>query len=181
MSTDPTTTGAPTSGAHAAASVSEGPPLGLAANGSPAVAMARTPAISAESGEIVFEILVAVMWSDGELVSGEVERGRAAVDLMRIRPKRGGALGAIADGPLPFPSIAFDRLDRQARRLAYAAACWLDGANRAPSARRRSFIGAVRIKLDVGPAAAELAAIARQVEVAFDDPRDAFAALMRRI
>ncbi len=178
MSSERTTTGV-----HAAAPIdpATAPVAEVAANGVPPLDRTRTPLLSSEVGEIVFEILVAVMWSDGELASGEVERGRAAADLMRIRPKRGGALGAIADGSLPFPAIAFERLDPYGRRLAYAAACWLDDASDDPSERRKSFIGAVRTKLDLNDELVErLRHLASRVGNDTADVRDAFAALMRQ-
>lgn len=167
-------------GAHVAASVGNDGTVvpHVAANTSPAAARR----LAAETGEIVFEILVAVMWSDGELVTSEVERGRAAADLMCVRPKRGGALGAIADGPLPFPAIAFERLDPYARSLTYAAACWLDDASEAPSERRASFIGAIRMKLDLSDDHVErLRGLATAVGQQFPEPRDAFEALMQRV
>ncbi|MBL4687543.1 MAG: hypothetical protein JKY37_23305 [Nannocystaceae bacterium] len=172
----------PTSGAHPVAS-SEHPALAeVAANGGPPTAVARTPAIVADVGEIVFEILVAVMWSDGELASVEVECGRAAADVMQIRPKRGGSLGAMADGPLPFPAIAFDRVDASGRRLAYAAACWLDDASEETSDRRTSFLAAVRTKLDLNDeTVARMRDLASAVRAEFEDARDAFAALMQRV
>ena len=146
-----------------------------AANGGPPLR-----ALPADVAEVVFEILVCVMWSDGELVSDEVERGRAAAEVMCVRPSRGGALGAIADGPLLFPAVAFEKLDGYSRRLAYGAACWLDDASPDPSERRRSFIAALRTKLDLDDATVHnlrtLASLA-----AGHEPRTAFALLMRGI
>ena len=89
MTKDPTTSQAQTagsaSGPHESASE-------VAANGRLLV-----PALDSGAGEVVFEILVAVMWSDGELRASEVERGRAAADVMRVRPSRGGALRTPGD------------------------------------------------------------------------------------
>lgn len=133
-------------------------------------------------GEVVFEILVAVMWSDGELVRAEVERGRAAAEVMQIRPARGGALGAIADGPILFSAIAFDTLDNASRHLAYAAACWLDEASEDPSARRHGFIGQLRTRLALPDhVAAWLQQLAAEAGERHDDPREAFRYLMERV
>lgn len=163
-------------GAHAAAPTAD--PLDAPAANGPA----PIPALPEAVAETVFEILVAVMWSDGELISSEVERGRAAAEIMNARTKRGGALGAIADGPLPFPGIAFEELDAYARQLAYAAACWIDDASDEPSGRRNAFVAALRMKLDLSDEIVErLRAVATAVGIEFDDPRQAFAALMARV
>jgi len=165
-------------GAHAAAPTAD--PLDApAANGPTLAPVPKLPEVVAET---VFEILVAVMWSDGELISSEVERGRAAAEVMNARTKRGGALGAIADGPLPFPGIAFEQLDPYARQLAYAAACWIDDASDEPSGRRNAFVSALRMKLDLGDDVVErLRAVATAVGIEHEDPRQAFSALMARV
>lgn len=163
-------------GAHAAAPTAD--PLDAPAANGPA----PIPVLPEAVAETVFEILVAVMWSDGELISSEVERGRAAAEIMNARTKRGGALGAIADGPLPFPRIAFEELDGYARQLAYAAACWIDDASDEPSGRRNAFVAALRMKLDLSDEIVErLRAVATAVGIEYDEPRQAFAALMVRV
>ena len=165
-------------GAHAAAPSAD--PLDAPAANGPT--LASVPALPEAVAETVFEILVGVMWSDGELISSEVERGRAAAEMMNARTKRGGALGAIADGPLPFPGIAFEQLDPYARHLAYAAACWIDDASDEPSGRRNAFVRALRMKLDLSDDLVErLRGVATAVGIEHDDPRQAFAALMRRV
>jgi hypothetical protein len=108
----------------------------------------RSMDLDAGEGEAIFELLVAVMWSDGELQSTEVERGRAAAEVMHVRSRRGGAFGAIAAGPLPFGDIGFDALSPRARRLAYAAAEWISDAAD-PSPRRSGFVRAVQLRLGI--------------------------------
>ena len=174
----------PTTGAHAAATIGTmaTPSSSSAANSSPAWDATRVPVLESEIADVVFEVLVSVMWSDGELASGDVERGRAAADLMCVRSKRGGALGAIANGPLPFPTVPFEQLDAYGRRLAYAGACWIDTASEHPSERRTSFIRAVRMKLDLEDSAvSELRAVAEVVHTRYPVPRDGMAALMRNV
>jgi hypothetical protein len=106
------------------------------------------PALQPGEGEAIFELLVAVMWSDGELQASEVERGRAAAEAMYVRSRRGGAFGAIASGPLPFGDIGFEVLSPSARRLAYAAAEWISDAAD-PSPRRSGFVRAVQLRLGI--------------------------------
>src|SRR5688572_30949630 len=138
-------------------------------------------AVTAVEGEAIFELLVAVMWSDGELATEEVERGRAAAEVMQVRSSRGGALGAIADGPLPFGQIGIDALSARARRLAYAAAEWLADAVPDPTQRRAGFVRALHIRLgvdaDEARALAELALELGRSEP--QRPRMAFRSLMR--
>lgn len=105
--------------------------------------------LASGEGEAIFELLVAVMWSDGELQASEVERGRSAAEAMYVRSRRGGAFGAIAAGPLPFGDIGFDVLSPRARRLAYAAAAWISDAAD-PSPRRSGFVRAVQLRLGIG-------------------------------
>jgi hypothetical protein len=132
--------------------------------------------------DVIFELLVAVMWSDGELASAEVERGRAAAEIMGVRPRRKGALGAIADGPRPFGEIDIDGLSGLARRLAYAAAEWLADAAPDPSARRHGFVRALQMRLGVDDhEAAALAELGLGLGREIDDPRRSFAQLLRDV
>ena len=141
------------------------------------------PTLAASLGaEVVFELMVATMWSVGELIAAEVERSRAAVAAMGLHPSRGGsAFGTIAAGALPFEAIAFDRLSPAQQRLAYAAAEWI-AATSMPSERRNQFLRGLRLRLRLTDmAVAELAELARAVDAASDTPRDAFARLIAAI
>ena len=128
--------------------------------------------------ETVFEIMVALMWSDGALTTPEVERGRAAARVMQVRPRRGGAFGAIAEGALPFPEIDFASLDASHRQLAYAAAAWVDQGSAQPSERRTGFMRALQTRLALADQADALLELVRAVNREHDDPQAAFVALV---
>ena len=132
------------------------------------------------SSEVVFEVMVATMWSVGELIAAEVERSRAAVTAMGLHPRRGGsAFGAIAAGALPFSEIEFDRLTRSEARLAYAAAEWL-AATSLPADRRSQFLRGLRLRLRLTDTeTAQLIALAHEADTA--PPREAFAHLLAAI
>lgn len=142
---------------------------------------AELPSLDAGEGEAIFELLVAVMWSDGELQSSEVERGRAAAEVMGVRSRRGGAFGAIAAGPLPFGDIGFDVLSPRARRLAYAAAEWISDAAD-PSSRRSGFVRAVQLRLGIDDEEGRwLSELALGVSRDADTPKAGFAALLEAL
>lgn len=106
--------------------------------------------LSAAVADALFEIVVAVMWSDGELIADEVERGRAAARAMEVVPQRGGsAYGAIAEGALPFGDIGFDLLEESHRQLALVAAEWVAACNDEPSQRRAAFIRGLQLRLSI--------------------------------
>jgi hypothetical protein len=128
--------------------------------------------------ETIFEIMVALMWSDGALTTPEVERGRAAARVMRVRPRRGGAFGAIAEGALPFPEIDFGGLDASHRQLAYAAAAWVDQGSAQPSERRTGFMRALQTRLELADQAPALEQLAATVSRDHEDPEAAFVALV---
>lgn len=128
--------------------------------------------------ETIFEVMVALMWSDGALTTPEVERGRAAARVMRVRPRRGGAFGAIAEGALPFPEIDFANLDLSHRQLAYAAAAWVDQGSGQPSDRRTGFIRALQARLGLADQADALRELASTVSREHDEPEGAFVALV---
>jgi hypothetical protein len=141
------------------------------------------PTLASSLGaEVVFELMVATMWSVGELNAVEVERSRAAVAAMGLHPSRGGsAFGTIAAGALPFEAIAFDRLSPAQQRLAYAAAEWI-AATSVPSDRRRQFMRGLRLRLRLTDLdVAQLSELAHAVDAASDTPRDAFARLLAAI
>lgn len=146
---------------------------------------ARTPAsyrgiegLDGRAGETIFEVMVATMWSDGELTTPEVERGRAAARCMKINPRRRGAFGAIAEGALPFTDVDFEALDPSHRRLAHAAAAWIDDANDAPSERRSGFLRALQTRLELADEADDLRALVRAVDREHPEPESAFTAMM---
>jgi hypothetical protein len=134
--------------------------------------------LDAHMAETIFEIMVALMWSDGALTTPEVERGRAAARVMRVRPRRGGAFGAIAAGALPFPEIDFDALDPSHRQLAYASAAWVDQGSAQPSKRRSGFMRALHARLELGDQTDALEELAAKVSDEHDDPEAAFVALV---
>jgi hypothetical protein len=139
-------------------------------------------AILPSEAEAIFELVVAVMWSDGELAKAEVERGRAAAEVMSVRSRRGGAFGAIAAGPLPFGEIDFDGLSLRARRLAFAAAEWLADAAPDPSERRSGFVRALQIRLGIDDDDARwLGEVAIGLGREHADAREGFGALMRAV
>lgn len=107
------------------------------------------------AAEVIFELVVATMWSDGELTTSEVERGRAAAEALGIRPRGGGAFAAIAQGALPFSELAFARLGPTERHVAYAACAWLDAANETSSERRAGFLRALQTRLEISSGQAE--------------------------
>lgn len=99
------------------------------------------------SGGVIFEILVATMWSVGELVASEVERSRAAAVGLGVQAFRGGsAFGTIAAGALQFTEIQFEVLTPREGRLAYAAAEWVSAAS-VPSERRVGFLRGLKLRL----------------------------------
>ncbi len=132
-------------------------------------------------GDVVFEVIVATMWSVGELVAAEVERSRAAAATMNVQPKRGGStFGTIAAGPLSFTDLEFERLSVAEGRLAYAAAEWI-GATSPYSERRAQFLRGLKLRLRLSDAeAARLATLARAVDEETDSHREAFALLVSR-
>jgi hypothetical protein len=137
--------------------------------------------VSAAGAQVVFEVIVATMWSVGELVAGEVERSRAAVASMGMHPRReGSAFGAIAAGPLAFNDLEFEQLGPAEGRLAYAAAHWI-AATSLSSDRRNRFLRALEQRLRLSDEdAARLSALARSVDADSHSPREAFARLMSR-
>ena len=138
--------------------------------------------IDAPQGEAIFELLVTVMWSDGELATAEVERGRAAAEVMNVRPRRGGAFTAMADGPLPFGEIDIDSLSGPQRRLAFAAAEWVADAAPEPSERRSGLLRALQMRLLVDDEdARDLGELALSLARECEDPRQAFAVLSRSV
>ncbi len=143
----------------------------------------RTHGVRLERGaaEVIFELVVATMWSDGELTTPEVERGRAAAVALGIRPRGGGAFAAIAQGALPFSELAFDRLGPTERHVAYAACVWLDAANERHSRRRAGFLRALETRLEIPEAqAAHLRELATTIGHE-PDHRHGFTALVRAI
>jgi hypothetical protein len=136
--------------------------------------------VDAAASAAIFEILVAAMWSNGELTAAEVERGRAAAVEMALSPRGRGAFGAIADGPLPFPNLGFEHLDQVGVRLAYAAARWIVTSDGPPSERHLGFIRALRTRLRLTTQeAARLDDLAATVAQQHPDPRASFAALCK--
>jgi hypothetical protein len=132
--------------------------------------------------EAIFELLVAVMWSDGELATAEVERGRAAAEVMHVRPRLGGAFTAMADGPLPFGQIAIDALSGPERRVAFAAAEWVADAAPGPSDRRSGFVRALQMRLAIDDEDARyLGELALSLGRECEDPRQGFGVLMRSV
>jgi hypothetical protein len=147
------------------------------------VAGGRDPTVvSAGGAQVVFEVVVATMWSVGELIAAEVERSRAAVAAMGVQPRRGGsAFGTIAAGALAFTDLEFERLTPAEGRLAYAAAHWV-AATSLPSDRRDGFLRALELRLRLSAnEAAHLAGLARSVDAEADSPREAFARLISRL
>lgn len=117
----------------------------------PEVRPEPTCRVSSHSAQVVFEILVATMWSDGELVKDEVQRGRLVAELLELRPRGGGAFATIASGPLPFSDLRFGDLDHNHARLAYAAAEWVASVNDEPSDRRSGFLRALATRMRLAP------------------------------
>lgn len=107
------------------------------------------PELSPGERETVFEVVVATMWSDGELVTAEVERGRAVAEHLGTQPRGGGAFAAIADGALPFDAVQFDTLGSFGRIVAYASAEWVAAANTEPAPRRTRFLEALATRLQL--------------------------------
>jgi hypothetical protein len=134
--------------------------------------------LDADMAETIFEVMVALMWSDGALTTPEVERGRAAARVMRVKARRGGAFGAIAEGALPFPEIDFGRLDPSHRQLAYASAAWVDLGSAQPSARRTGFMRALQARLELADQSDALEQLAATVSREHQDPEAAFVALV---
>jgi len=95
---------------------------------------------------VFFDIVISTLWSDGPLEPREVQRGRIIANALGVVPPRGGVFGAIADGPLPFPSLAFDVLTAVECRQAYALVLWLV-AEQPMGSRRSSFMHALRRRL----------------------------------
>jgi hypothetical protein len=127
-------------------------------------------------------VIVATMWTVGELIASEVERSRAAVVTMRLLPRRGGSVfGAIAAGALPFTDLEFERLTPVEGRLAYAAAQWVAAAS-VPSERRTQFLRGLKLRLRLSDRdAAQLSELARSVDAGSESPREAFAHLVARV
>jgi hypothetical protein len=136
--------------------------------------------VNPDAALVLFEILVATMWSDGELVKAEVERGRLVAELLELRPRGGGAFAAIASGPLPFSDLGFARLDEDHGRLAYAAAEWIAAVNDEPSDRRTGFLRALatRMRLSADDVAA-LRSLVNTLDVS--DDRAAFVELLNAL
>ena len=134
------------------------------------------------AGPVIFEILVATMWSVGELVADEVERTRAVAIAMELRELRGGsAFGTIAAGALVFPEIDFELLDPREARLAYAAAEWIS-ATSVPSERRDGFLRALRLRLRLEEdEAAILQDLARSVDAIADSVQAAYGLLANKL
>ena len=132
-------------------------------------------------GHVVFEVMVATMWSVGELVAAEVERSRIAAATMGVQPKRGGStFGTIAAGALSFTDLEFGRLSSAEERLAYAAAEWI-GATSTYSDRRAQFLRGLKLRLRISDTdAAQLATLARSVDEEGETRREAFALLVER-
>jgi len=142
----------------------------------------HAPVLDTAAANAIFELLVAVMWSDGELAATEVARGRAAVEVMGLRPARGGAFTAMADGALPFGEIDIDGLTGPQRRLAFAAAEWLADAAPSPSDRSNGFVRALQMRLGIDDDDARiLGEIALGLGRECEDPRHAFGILMRSL
>ena len=140
-----------------------------AANAAPERAVADT----------IFDILVATMWSDGDLTEEEVTRGRVAARALQISPRTGGAFGAIANGAIAFGDIAFDRIHGTSGRLAYATAEWVAAANTAPSAQRDAFLRALKVRLSISDDdATGLRDLAVTLSTAETAPAQALARLM---
>jgi hypothetical protein len=134
--------------------------------------------LSPQAASTLFEIAVATMWSDGELITSEVERGRATARVMRLQPRGGGAFGAIAAGALPFTEIDFDALTPTLGDLAYATAAWIAEANSQPSERRTGFLRALAARLGLADGVVDqLREAARAVDRDNDAPEAAFASL----
>lgn len=137
------------------------------------------PRLTPRVAQTLFEIAVATMWSDGELTTAEVERGRATARVMRLNPRGAGAFGAIAAGALPFTEIDFDVLDPSLRDVAFATAVWIDEASEDASQRRTGFLRVLATRLDIGDDAVdELREAVRAVDRDNDAPEAAFAALL---
>jgi hypothetical protein len=135
------------------------------ADSSPGLRHEPTCTMPPDVGELVFEVLVATMWSDGTLATSEVERGRAAAHCLGVRPRGGGAFAAIASGPLPFSELQFDRLSPEVARFTFAAARWLDSANAEPSSRRSGFLRALATRTRIADDEVEaLRALVSRVE-----------------
>lgn len=145
----------------------------------PAVIDSPTCRLPHDAACALFEILIAVMWSDGELLESEVVRGRAAADVLGLRPRGGGAFAAIASGPLPFPELGFEHLQPEQAAAVYAAAEWISVANDLPSKRRSRFLQALQTRMRIDPAqAARLRDLALTIDHDLDDPHHAFASLV---
>lgn len=153
-----------------------------AANVETATLQLPTCRVPRASAEALFEIIIAVMWSDGELVETEVIRGRAAADVLQIRPRGGGAFAAIAAGPLPFPELGFEHLDEAQTAAAYAAAEWISLSNETPSPRRTRFLQALQTRMRIDDAqAGALRDLAQTIDGSVGDPHQAVAALLTKL
>jgi hypothetical protein len=158
--------------------VCEAPSSSRSADFAPLRERCRSSWTRAEAADTVFEVVVAVVWSGGELLESEVERGRATADVLGVRPRGGGAFAAIADGPLPLPKLHLERLEHDARRLAYAASEWVDTANTEPSARRSGFLRALATLLQLDQKTVEaLRRVVNTTHRLHAEPRESFAAL----
>jgi hypothetical protein len=141
-----------------------------------------TCGVESDVGLVIFEILVAAMWSDGELVKEEVERGRAAAEQLRVRPRGGGAFAAIAEGALPFSELDFAQLNPGECRLAYAAAEWVAGVNEEPSTRRSGFLRALATRMRVHDAEVQrLREVVATVEATHESDSVAFLDLLAHL
>lgn len=139
----------------------------------------RSSRLSPRAAHTVFEIAVATMWSDGELTTAEVERGRATARVMRLNPRGAGAFGAIAAGALPFTEIDFDALDPSLRDVAFATALWIAEAGGDASERRTGFLRVLAARLEIADEAVdELREAMRAVDRDNDAPEATFAALL---
>lgn len=114
-------------------------------------------------GEALFELAVSVIWSDGPLERNEVARTRALATALDVVPPRGGVLGAIADGAIPFAELAFEQLDNLYSCRAFAIALWLSPSPVSP--RREAFLAAIQTRMGVSQSLVQrLQTIVRTIE-----------------
>lgn len=145
--------------------------------------VAPTPTLTPSAAEAVFEIVVAAMWSDGDLSTEEVARGRVVARVFSVKPSRGGsAFAAIAAGALRFDEIAFSALDEREAKLAFAAAQWVTSAESDLQERRQRFLRGLQLRLRVSDdEAAALQDVALTADAAHSEPIKAFTHLAARL
>lgn len=145
--------------------------------------VAPTPAPTPSAAEAVFEIAVAAMWSDGDLSTQEVARGRVVARVLSVKPSRGGsAFAAIAAGALRFDEIAFSALDEADAKLAFATAQWVTSSETDLLERRQRFLRGLQLRLRVSDdEAAALQDVALTADAAHSEARKAFATLVARL